>query len=192
MIYRHIGFLYSLTATLRRTPDDTSYLKFISESDLAKLQATTHIPNGLLRIQAEELKILREDGKVTDFEFFTLNRLIESFCDGMGKPERINNTVYPINYLFFTKLFIWLFIILITMATNMEVGWPSILLGWLMGFVFNTINLNGLTLMNPFENAPSGVPISSITRSIEITLLQDIGAKDIPEPLKPIDGEYIL
>ena len=61
-----------------------------------------------------------------------------------------------------------------------------------MGFVFNTINLNGLNLMNPFEYHSSGVPISSITRNIEINLLEEIGAKNIPQPLQPIKGEYIL
>jgi predicted membrane chloride channel (bestrophin family) len=86
--------------------------------------------------------------------------------------------------LFFTKLFIWLFIALITMAANEQVGWPSIILGWLMGFVFNSINLNGLNLMNPFEYHSSGVPISSITRDIERVLLQEIGADIIPETLQ--------
>ena len=78
------------------------------------------------------------------------------------------------------------------MSTNNEVGWPAVILGWLMGFVFNTIHLNGLNLMNPFEYHSSGIPISTITRSIEITLLQEINADFIPEPLPPINGEYIL
>lgn len=192
MVYRHIGFLYALTALLRRFKDDTTYRNYIPCADLAKLQAVSHIPNGLLAIQSQELKILLENKSINDFEFMGINSLLVNLCDGMGKSERINNTVFPINYLFFTKLFIWLFIALITMSTNSEVGWYSVILGWVMGFVFNTINLNGLNLMNPFEYHSSGVPISSITRNIEINLLEEIGAKNIPQPLQPIKGEYIL
>ncbi|AUR52752.1 bestrophin family protein [Aquella oligotrophica] len=192
MVYRHIGFLYALTASLRRFDDDKSYLDYIPKSDIVKLQSKSHIPNALLRIQSEELKQLRDKQQITDFEFLGLNSLLENLCDGMGKSERINNTVFPISYLFFTKLFIWIFIALITMSTNSEVGWQSVILSWLMGFVFNTIHLNGLSLMNPFEYHSSGVPISSITRNIEINLLQEIGADYIPPPLQPINDEYIL
>lgn len=191
IVRRHIGFLYALTASLRKYKQDENHLQYITSDDVEKLKSISHIPNGLLSIQAQEIKDLRAKQQITDFEFTILNRLIENLCDAMGKSERINNTVFPINYLFFTKLFIWLFIALITMATN-SVGAAAIILGWVMGFVFNTINLNGLNLMNPFEHQPSGVPISSITRNIEINLLQEIGADNIPDPLPVIHGEYIL
>lgn len=191
IVRRHIGFLYALTASLRKYKQDENHLQYLTSDDIEKLKFISHIPNGLLSIQAQEIKDLRAKQQITDFEFTILNRLIENLCDAMGKSERINNTVFPINYLFFTKLFIWLFIALITMATN-SVGAAAIILGWVMGFVFNTINLNGLNLMNPFEHQPSGVPISSITRNIEINLLQEIGADNIPDPLPVIHGEYIL
>jgi len=191
MIYRHIGFLYALTAFLRRI-DDNSYREFIPDSDLHQITPGSHIPNVLLRIQSQELKQLKTNNYLSEFEFYSLNKLLQNFCDGMGKSERINNTVFPINYVFFTKLFIWLFIALITLSTNDEVGWPSIILGWLMGFVFNTIQLNGMNLMNPFEYQPSGVPISSITRNIEINLLQELNEEYIPSPLPSVKDEYIL
>lgn len=191
IVRRHIGFLYALTASLRKYQQDESHLQYITSDDIEKLKSVSHIPNGLLSIQSQEIKNLRVRQQITDFEFTILNHLIENLCEAMGKSERINNTVFPINYLFFTKLFIWLFIALITMATN-SVGAVAIILGWAMGFVFNTSNLNGLNLMNPFEHQPSGVPISSITRNIEINLLQEIGEKNIPSPLPVIHGEYIL
>lgn len=191
IVRRHIGFLYALTASLRRYQQDESHLQYITADDVEKLKSISHLPNGLLSIQSQEIKSLRAKQQITDFEFTILNHLIENLCEAMGKSERINNTPFPINYIFFTKLFIWLFIALITMASN-SVGAVAIILGWAMGFVFNTSNLNGLNLMNPFEHQPSGVPISSITRNIEINLLQEIGADNIPSPLPVIHGEYIL
>jgi putative membrane protein len=191
IVRRHLGFLYALTASLRKYQQDESHLQYITADDVEKLKSVSHIPNKLLSIQSQEIKNLRVKQQISDFEFTILNHLIENLCEAMGKSERINNTVFPSNYIFFTKLFIWLFIALITMASN-SVGAAAIILGWAMGFVFNTSNMNGLYLMNPFEHQPSGVPISSITRNIEINLLQEIGADNIPSPLPVIDGEYIL
>jgi putative membrane protein len=66
------------------------------------------------------------------------------------------------------------------------------LFGWVMGFVFHITHINGLSLMNPFEDEPSGVPISSITRTIEINLLEALGEKELPEPIAAVNGEYIM
>jgi ion channel-forming bestrophin family protein len=46
--------------------------------------------------------------------------------------------------------------------------------------------------MNPFEDDPAGVPISSITRNIEINLLEALGEKELPKPIASVKGEYIM
>jgi putative membrane protein len=78
------------------------------------------------------------------------------------------------------------------MSTASIVGLPSIILGWLMGFVFNVIHLNGMSLVNPFELTPSTIPIATITRNIEINLLQMLKEKDIPAPLEPLYNLYSI
>ena len=192
IIYRHIAFLYALTAGLRGLIHDKTYIQHLSESDVKQISHAIHVPSGLLQLQAQELKSLRDTHKITDFEFLNINSILDTLSDCMGKSERINNTVFPINYIFFTKISIWVFIALVTMSLNSEVGLKSIILGWLIGFIFNVIHLNGLNLMNPFEYKPSGVPISSITRNIERELLTAIKVKTIPDTLIPINNEYIL
>lgn len=78
------------------------------------------------------------------------------------------------------------------MAASNETGAISIVLGWIVGFVFYSTHLNGMRIMNLFESKQSGVPILSITRNIEITLLQKIKANKIPLPTSIIIEEYIL
>jgi len=59
--------------------------------------------------------------------------------------------------------------------------------------VYHTTHLNGMSLMDPFELSPTGIPLNSITRNIEINLLESLGESNIPEPeLAMHDGEYIL
>ncbi|MNL74388.1 hypothetical protein D3C87_2000190 [compost metagenome] len=43
-------------------------------------------------------------------------------------------------------------------------------------------------MQNPFENGPNDIPMTSISRSIEINLLQLIGADKIPEKILPKNG----
>lgn len=192
MIYRHIAFLYATVASLRSDSEDKLYMQYLSAEDLKLLNPDEHLPNALLNLQAHDLAMLHTTGKINDFAFAGLNQLLQNFCDGLGKSERINGTPFPVTYLHFTYLSLWLFIALITLSTSHAVGAPSILLGWLMGFVFNVIHLNGLELMNPFEKGAMTVPILSISRRIEINLVHALNEKNVPEPFPPLNGEYII
>lgn len=192
MIRRHIAFLYALSCSLRKDNTNTNYTTYLTTDELNSLNPNYHRANEILQFQAQDLNTLLQTGAIDEFVFASLNSLLQNFCDGMGKSERINNTIYPITYVYFTQLFIWLFIALITMSTSSLIGISSIILGWLMGFVFNAIHFNGMSLMNPFSHNPAGIPISSITRSIEINLLQTLKSSNIPEPLGIINNEYIM
>lgn len=110
----------------------------------------------------------------------------------MGQAERIKNTVFPTRYLYFTQLFTWIFIILCTIVIADALGYWSLLLTWLIGFVFLVTCNNGQSIMNPFENGRNDTPMSTIVRTIEINLLQDLGCSDLPQPLVTIDGDYLL
>lgn len=192
MVLRHIAFLYALKSALRKIPSD-EFAKYLTEEEAKKVTGFTNIPNAILDLQSADLQFLSERGVIDGFRFMPMNELVKNFCDNMGKSERINNTVFPTTYVYFTRLFIWILVVLVTMAISESIGWPSILFGWIIGFVFHTTHINGMSIMNPFELQPAGISLNSITRTIEINLLQMLGETKIPEPVKPErDGEYIL
>jgi putative membrane protein len=192
MILRHIGFLYALKAALRKEPDD-SFEKYLPTEDIATVRRFSNIPNAILDLQAQDLEKLSRLQATDGFRFLALNEVLKGFCDNMGRSERINNTVFPTTYIYFTRLFIWILVILVTMTLSESIGPWSIFFGWVIGFAFHASQINGMSLMNPFEPIPSGVPLNSITRTIEINLLQALGETDIPAP-EPTqrEGEYVL
>jgi putative membrane protein len=192
MIFRHIGFLYALKASLRRIPDD-KYKKYISDSELEDLDNQYHLPNAILNLQSIDIQKLVNQNKIDGFRFLALNEMIRLHCEHMGKSERINNTVFPTTYIFFTRLFIWILLVITTMSLAEQIGPWSIIFAWIIGFIYHTTHLNGMSLMDPFELKPPCVPLNNITRNIEINLLESLGETNIPEPeLAMHNGEYIL
>jgi len=192
MIFRHISFLYALKSSLRKIPDD-KHKKYISETDLQLVLNQHHLPNAILGLQSMDIQMLAGENKIDGFRFLALNELIRMHCEHMGKSERINNTVFPTTYIYFTRLFIWILLAITTMSLAEQVGPWSIFFAWIIGFVYHTTHLNGMSLMDPFELSPTGIPLNSITRNIEINLLESLGESNIPEPeLAMHDGEYIL
>ena len=63
---------------------------------------------------------------------------------------------------------------------------------FLAAVVFRLVYEAAQLLLHPFEGKPNDIPMSSIVRTIEINLLEQIGEKDPPAPVEPIDGLYLM
>ena len=191
MILRHIAFLYALKASLRGATDE-GVSKYLKDEDVIEINGHKNMHNALLTIQARDLQLLSKNNQIDGFRFMDLNQMLIRFTDSMGMSERIKNTVFPTTYTYLTKVFIWLFVVSFTLVISQSAGVYSIFLGWLIGFVFVSTQINGMSLVDPFDNNSSGVPLNQITRTIEINLLQMLNETEIPEPIKAINDEYIL
>jgi putative membrane protein len=191
MIKRHIGFVYALKSSLRKRKEK-EYEDFLSHEDIEAVAGKSNIPNAILDLQAADLERLFKANAIDGFKLRILNKNIESFCDEMGKSERINNTVFPTTYVYFTRIFIWVFVIMATMAISDTTGAWSIMFGWILGFIFHVSHVNGMTILNPFEYTPAAISLDSISRTIEINLLESMGSEDIPAPVQPINHEFLM
>nr|WP_068889817.1 bestrophin family ion channel [Pedobacter panaciterrae] len=191
MVSRHIAFLYTLKGNLRNY-DDNIYTKYLTEQELHEITKQSNMPNAILSIQARDLQSLAKAQHIDGFRFIQLDTLLVNFSTYMGQAERIKNTVFPTTYNYLTKVFVWLFVVSITLVISPYLEYWSIFIGWLVGFVFVSTQINGMSLVNPFENNSAAIPLNQITRTIEINLLEMLGETDIPEPVKPINNEYVL
>ena len=190
-IKRHIAFLYALRDYLRDEPIE-GYKPYLSNEDIDAIAKQRNKHSAILNLQTQELEAIYREGVIDGFRFTELSGILTRFSDEMGKSERIKNTVFPTIYNFYTYIFIWIFIITVTVVSEEHLGAWAILVGVLIGYIFLTSHKIGKSLINPFENIPSSVPINQITRTIEINLLELIEDDHIPEPYESIDGEYIM
>jgi putative membrane protein len=55
----------------------------------------------------------------------------------------------------------------------------------LSGWIFTTLEKIGESTESPFEGSANDVPITAISRNIEIDLKEMFGMDNIPAPLKP-------
>ncbi len=191
LVSRHIAFLYALKAALRGQHKD-DYKKYLSEDEVKQVETHSNKHNAILMLQSQTLDDIYRRGWIDGFQFINLNEMIVAFTDDMGKSERIKTTVFPTTYHWFTRLFIWIFSIIITIVASETTGMWSVLLGSLVSFIFHTTYTIGMSLMNPFEPQVSGIALDQITRTIEINLLEMLGEENIPAPIKPVNGEYVM
>lgn len=190
-IRRHIAFLYALKERLRETKDQ-EFKQYLDQEEINTVMQYTNKYNAILSLQTADLNEVYSKKYIDGFRFYALNENLTKFCDHMGKSERIKGTVFPTTYNFYTKIFIWFLIISVTMVLGDLLGKVAILFGFLVGYIFMTIQHMGQALMEPFDQIPTGISLNQITRTIEIDLLETLGETNIPEPVKSINNTYIL
>ncbi|WP_245882882.1 bestrophin family protein [Hymenobacter chitinivorans] len=197
LVYRHIAWCNALRIQLRRQPEfwDEQVAPFLDEDESAVMRLKQNPAAHLLRIQAAELRILREErGLLNDFQHVSMVETLEQLYTLQGGCERIKNTPFPRQYAFFSYVFVWLFIALLPLGLLGEFAklgpshvWLTVPFSVLVSWVFNTIEVVGHTSENPFDNQMNDVPMTALCRSIEIDLREMLGETELPSRLEPIE-----
>ena len=190
LIYRHIAWLYSLNMSLRQKDCREQLEKYLSGREAKELENYRSAATQLLNKQGLKLQEGYERGIIEDFRHMELGAMIKEMYSLQGMAERIKNTIFPYYYNYFTKIFLWLFIICLPFALVQDMGWGAIPMTAGIAFVFNILEKSGTVTEDPFESRAADVPILTITRNIEIDLLEMLDDETIPRPVGPSVGRF--
>lgn len=158
------------------------------EYTLQKKNPAAHI----IDIQSKELKKLFNRGLIEKFNHIELQNVLSDLYVHQGKCERIKNFPYPRQFSTLNLYFVWLFILLLPFGMLPEfekfghhIVWLTIPFCVMISWIFHTMDKIGESTENPFQGAANDVPITAISRNIEIDLLEMLGETDLPEPIEP-------
>lgn len=216
LIRRHIAWLYALSHHLRKQSHGSpeypptfhtlsktrvtggqweGVLKpYLSAEEYEELQRYSNIPAQLIRFQGRQLKeVLFEKEWLNPYHHAELTRILEEFYNLQGKCERIKNTPLPRQFANLSRTLVYLFCFLLPFglvgitSQGLEL-FLTIPLSVLVGWAFVTAEQVGDLTEDPFENFVYDVPMSALTRTIEIDLCEMVEEPYIPAPLQPENG----
>lgn len=169
--------------------------KYLSNKDLKQLENKTNQATQILRIQSERLQELKDQNYFEDFRHMEFHHLITSFYQDQGKSERIKNFPFPRQY---ASTALWMTVVfslfvpfgLLDVFKNVEgwMFWICPLISGLIIWIFFLMEKIGDYSENPFEGSYNDVPISSISRGIEIDMREMFNDKNIPNPIEDHNG----
>lgn len=183
MIKRQIAWLYALKTTLRNQGEWETVSKYLSAEEHEQLMARSNKPTHLLHHQNQAIAEAFEKEMIDSFRHVELSKMVEHLYSWQGMCERIKKTVFPHYYNYFTKVFLWLFIICLPFALAPIMDFMAIPMSIGISFIFFILDRSGETTEDPFEGRAADTPMSTITRSIEIDLLEMLGEENPPKPL---------
>ena len=171
---------------------------FLNTDDMAYLEGKSNWATQILTLQSNELAAIRQKGLIDDFRHMEMQNMITRMFEGQGKSERIKTFPFPRQYASTTFYFVLIFALLLPFALLREFAglgehfvWLSIPFTAIASWVFVLMEMIGDYSENPFEGTYNDVPITSISRTIEIDLREMLGETDVPKPVQPVD-DFLL
>ena len=173
--------------------------QYLSSDEKERILKTKNRATQIIRIQSEQLRKLNENGKITDFYYANLVNQLKELYDQQGKCERIKNFPYPRQFSSINIYFTNLFCILLPLGFIGEFSklmdkfgeniiWLTIPFSIIIGWVFLVLEQIGESTENPFEGNANDVPITQISRTIEIDMREMLGETDLPSAIQPTNN----
>lgn len=160
---------------------------YLLPDEYAAVMAASNKAAQVLALQSRHLAELLRAGWIEDFRHMELERVLAELLAQQGASERIKNFPYPRQYASMNLWFVQLFVVLIPLGMLQEFEklggpfiWLSVPFSALSAWVFTTMERIGESTENPFEGNANDVPITTMSRAIEIDLMQMLGATDVP------------
>jgi putative membrane protein len=190
-----VSKLYSPSVVEMNSELDKELCKYLPHDEIVGYLKQSNVATQILATQSKRLQELRDKGIYEDFRHMELVRLIVSFYDGQGASERIKNFPFPRQYastaLWLTVVFCGLLpfgIIDVFHEFSGFMFWICPFMVGLITWIFFLMEKIGDYSENPFEGTYNDVPITTISRGIEIDLREMINDTDIPKPIAPENG----
>ncbi|MBV8867166.1 MAG: hypothetical protein JO210_17350 [Acidobacteriaceae bacterium] len=183
-----IAFVHATRCALRRQPVTEEIRNFLSTETLQCVTECLNTPAALLQEMGNQLTTAVDQQLLNEWQMQRIDSTLSDLSNVLGACERIKNTPLPRQYDYYPELLIKVYCVMLPFVIVDDVGIFTPVITVVIGFAFFVLNIIGKNLEDPFENRPYDVPMTALSRTIEINLRQALGEKNVPAPLTPIDG----
>jgi putative membrane protein len=182
------------------SPLEVELAKYLPEDELEQLAATKNKASWLISAQSGTIKDLFARQELAVLHHTEMQKTLRDLLEQQSKAERIKNFPYPRQYARINTIFVWCFAALLPFCVIREfdrlndgvsgllagqMAWLALPFTVLVSWMYVSLDQVGESTENPFEGGANDVPISQISRLLEIELREALGEVDLPPLLRP-------
>ncbi|WP_142784003.1 bestrophin family protein [Changchengzhania lutea] len=175
---------------------EDNLIAYLSKDETQYVLSKNNKQTAILYLQSKHIRSLKEQGLIWEFAFLELENVLEELFTHQGKSERIKNFPYPRQYASLAFYLTRVFAILLPFGIIPEFAdigktmvddffyigqnfiWLGIPFCGIVSWAFHIMERMARVGENPFEGTVNDVPISTISRGIEIDLRQMLDEND--------------
>ncbi|MNC41560.1 Bestrophin, RFP-TM, chloride channel [compost metagenome] len=145
-------------------------MAFIPPAEFERRNRSNNFANDILGGSAALLAREYQAGRLDSIRLARLESTLVDLSNAQGGMERIANTPLPYPYVYFPRLFITLFCLIVPVGLVESLGWFTPLASTVVGFMLLAIERIGTDLQSPFRLSEHQIQMDSICETIERNL----------------------
>uniref|UniRef100_UPI003592F064 bestrophin family protein n=1 Tax=Aquiflexum sp. TaxID=1872584 RepID=UPI003592F064 len=172
LVYACIAWVHALRLHLRKQENWEVLKPFLSSEDYQVLLQSQNKPNYLQLQMGKKIYDAMSNGTLGGFDSFQMEGQLLALANYQGGCERIKNTPLLRQYDYFTRLFLYAFMLLLPFSligdfSRLDINYLMIPVSVIISFVFAILAKVGEVNEDPFENRITDVPLTSLCIGIE-------------------------
>ncbi|HEK1685978.1 TPA: effector protein [Pseudomonas putida] len=170
LLRRHVAYVNCLAAHLKNEPCPPELMAFIPHHEFERRNGSNNFANDILAGSAALLAREYKAGRLDSIRLARLESTLVDLSNAQGGMERIANTPLPYPYVYFPRLFITLFCVIVPIGLVESLEWFTPLASTVVGFMLLAIERIGTDLQSPFRRSEHQIPMDTICETIERNL----------------------
>ena len=192
------GKLYSVPE--KEVALEAELAKYLAADELKGILSANNKATQILSLQSGTIKELFAGQEIVVLQFVDMQRAVRDLHLQQGRSERIKDFPFPRQFVVVSSMFVKLFCFLLPFGLLREFDklnesveglmkgnmvWLVIPVSVVISWMYTSLDQVGESTENPFEGTANDVPISQMSRAVEIDLRQILGETDLPPVLQP-------
>lgn len=188
MIYLTIAFAHAVRHRLRGSSPWEDIEPFVAAIHHDGMHQAKNVPDYIMRLMGKQLGDIRRQGMVSEQVIQNMDERLTSMTIVLAACERIHNTPLPFAYMLLVHRTTYLYCIMLPFGLVASLGWATPLICAVIAYTFFGLDALSEELEEPFGFAANQLPLTALSRTIEINLREALGETDIPPDITPING----
>ena len=125
-----------------------------------------HKPNFIAYSIYKKLHAIKNEKRISEEEFLSIDNNLKTFSDIIGACERIRNTPIPYSYSLFLKKFIFLYVITLPLGFVSSFGYYTPAISIFIFYVLVSMEVLAEEIEDPFGKDANDLPTGDLSKKI--------------------------
>ncbi len=188
LVHRLIAYVHALRLHLRGDKDLAELAPFLEPDERAALERESNPPIALIQSLGDRFAAIWRAGRIDPLHLPVLEGSLRDLANIQGGCERIRSTPIPFGYTVLMHRIVGIYCITLPFGIASQVGLLTPVVVLLISYAFLGLDALGDELEDPFGTDDNDLPLSQLSRMIEINLRERLGEAELPAPVRPVNG----
>jgi len=187
MVHMLIGYVHALRHHLRDSDPFPTLKRLLPAEEVTRFDGEENVPIAILQRIGDQMVEARRNRWIHALHVPVIEGSLTAITDIQGACERIKSTPIPYSYTVLMHRLVAMYCVLLPFGLEESAGWATPLVVLCISYALFGLDAIGDEVEQPFGLDPNDLPLSSMSRTIEMNLRRRLG-EPAPEPDAPRAG----